>query len=738
MQQLKIGEHFKKTAAMKNLFKKTMLFAAAAMAFVSCENDTTDVNTLPGIDVTVNATVEGTKSHFGDYNATDGTYPTLWDGTEEWYVALNNQCLLANNDNGELTFNDDKSGARVEMKFDKVEASNAYTLCAVSPSTAYANNSYSEGNRLGFNINSAQTPSTTSCDPLAQILVAKSETMTEPSFDVTFKHATAYANFSFTNLNLNGATVQSVTVESEVPFVGRFDYKLTDNSIAANAATSTIALNTTATENLWLACAPVDLQGKKLTFTIITDKGPLTKEVTMPTGKGEFKSGVVAKFNVSMAGIEFAEAVKYELIKSVSDLAVVDEIIIAATGSNFALGTTQNGNNRNAVAITKNGDYIVEPGSDVQIIEVKAGLNSGTYALYVEGTYTGYLYAAGGTGKNNYLKTNTGALNLVSSWTISIASNGEATIKSADTSVQRNTLMKNSSSALFSCYASGQHAVGIYKKVDGNTGGDTPDVPETPAPELTITTPAPLEVGAEGDVATVKYTITNPVDGKSVTASADQTWVNTVDYTVAGEVSFAVDANTGAAREATVTLSYEGATPQTIKISQAAAQQGGGDEPSTGGTFVETFANYKASLSSSATSYGCSGSFAGVSENGITWSYTGCGNPSQTNTDVTTLKGKGLTYDTAVTMGKGGTLSATIPGGATSVSFYILTSSKATCTVTIKGASGSTLKTQTVAKSTTGKVEITGINSNGGDITISFKEASTQNRVTVAGLVYTR
>lgn len=587
---------------MKNLFKKTMLFAAAAMAFVSCENDNTnDVNTLPGIDVTVNATVEGTKSHFGDYNATDKTYPTLWDGTEEWYVALNNQCLLANNDNGELTFNDDKSGARVEMTFDNVEASNAYTLCAVSPSTAYAQR-YSEGNYLGFNINSAQTPSTTSCDPLAQILVAKSETMTEPSFDVTFKHATAYANFSFTDLNLNGATVQSVTVESEVPFVGKFDYKLTDNSIAANAATSTITLNTTTTENLWLACAPVDLQGKKLTFTIITDKGPLTKEVTMPTGKGEFKSGVVAKFNVSMAGIEFAEAVKYELIKSVSDLAVGDEIIIAATGSNFALGTTQNTNNRNAVAITKDGDYIVEPGSDVQIIEVRAGLNSGTYALYVEGAKTGYLYAAGGTGKN-YLKTNENALNLVSSWTISIASNGEATIKSADTSVQRNTLMKNSSSALFACYASDQHAVGIYKKVGGSSeGGETPG---TPAPELTITTTSPIAVGAEGDVATVAYTITNPVEGKSVTASANQTWVNEFDYTVAGEVSFAVDANTGAAREATVTLLYEGAESKTIKVSQAAASTG--DEPEQGGseTLITTLtnANIAAQYNSSSTSY---------------------------------------------------------------------------------------------------------------------------------------
>ena len=109
-------------------------------------------------------------------------------------------------------------------------------------------------------------------------------------------------------------------------------------------------------------------------------------------------------------------------------------------------------------------------------------------------------------------------------------------------------------------------------------GGDTP---ETPAPVLAVTSATTIEVAAAGDVPTITYSITNPVEGKSVTASANQTWVNEFDYTVAGEVSFLVDANTGAAREATVTLSYEGAESQTVTISQAAGNTGGGDEPAT-------------------------------------------------------------------------------------------------------------------------------------------------------------
>ncbi len=124
----------------------------------------------------------------------------------------------------------------------------------------------------------------------------------------------------------------------------------------------------------------------------------------------------------------------------------------------------------------------------------------------------------------------------------------------------------------------------LYKLVGGSSeGGETP---ETPAPVLDITTTSPIAVGAEGDVATVAYTITNPVEGQSVTASADQSWVNDFDYTVAGEVSFAVEANTGAAREATVTLAYDGAESKTIKVSQAAGNTGGTGGDSGKTTYV--------------------------------------------------------------------------------------------------------------------------------------------------------
>ena len=154
----------------------------------------------------------------------------------------------------------------------------------------------------------------------------------------------------------------------------------------------------------------------------------------------------------------------WQLVTNVSDLKVGDKIIIVASGSNVALSTTQNGNNRGQATIIKSNDKgtIVTPlGSDVQIIVLEAGNQNGTFAFYVTSdSATGYLYAAHSS--SNYLKTET-TLSNNSSWTIEISDSGVATIKAQGTNT-RNWLRYNSTSSLFSCYSSGQADIAIYKQ----------------------------------------------------------------------------------------------------------------------------------------------------------------------------------------------------------------------------------------------------------------------------------
>lgn len=536
---------------MKNLFKKTMLFAAAAMAFVSCENDTTDVNTLPGIDVTVNATVEGTKSHFGDYNATDKTYPTLWDGTEDWAITVNEKYGKLNNSN--ITFSDDGKTANAKRTFnDGIAAADTYTLYLVSP--------YDACNKPGatstLTINAAQTPSTTSCDPAAQVLVATATAEGNPYFETTFHHATAYGKFSFVNLNLGDATVNNVTIESEVPFVGKFDYQFADGSIVANAATDLITLTgTTATENLWFACAPVDVSSKKFTFTISTNKGPLVKEVTMPAN-AKFESGEVATFNINMDGIEFEESVKYELVTDASELAVGDEIIIASSSAAKALSTTQNNNNRAATDVTKQDTYIVDPSNEVQIITLEAGTKANTFAFKVGEKY---LYAGSSTANRLYSGT---TKNDNASWAISITSSGVATVTAQGTNT-RNIMQYNGASAnalIFNCYGNttttGCTLLSIYK------------LPSTKPVIAAASATAPI-VGGEGQTAT--YTLKNIATDDIEVKSFDGN-ITEATKSAEGTITYNISANTNkGAKVSNIVLSSPstGATA-TISVTQAA------------------------------------------------------------------------------------------------------------------------------------------------------------------------
>ena len=159
----------------------------------------------------------------------------------------------------------------------------------------------------------------------------------------------------------------------------------------------------------------------------------------------------------------------WELVTDVSTLKDGDEVVIAAKDYNFAISTTQNNNNRGQAAITKSENTIEEPSTSVQILTLKTGKVSSSFAFQDnDGTNNGYLCAA--SSSSNYLRTET-TLSNNSSWAITIADDGTATIVAQGTNT-RNTMQYNQSSSIFSCYASAsQKAIVIYKEVC--TGGST-------------------------------------------------------------------------------------------------------------------------------------------------------------------------------------------------------------------------------------------------------------------------
>lgn len=151
------------------------------------------------------------------------------------------------------------------------------------------------------------------------------------------------------------------------------------------------------------------------------------------------------------------------LVTDVSDLQAGDKVIIVAKDYDRAMGTTQNSNNRNAVVITKNtANNTCTITDNVQQLTIQQGKSTGLYAFH---TGNGYLYAASSSA--NYLRTES-TLTKNSSWKISIASDGTATIV-AQGEYSRNNIRYNQSDNIFSSYEStstGTRMTCIYKYAD--------------------------------------------------------------------------------------------------------------------------------------------------------------------------------------------------------------------------------------------------------------------------------
>ena len=88
-------------------------------------------------------------------------------------------------------------------------------------------------------------------------------------------------------------------------------------------------------------------------------------------------------------------------------------------------------------------------------------------------------------------------------------------------------------------------------------------------PVLTITSGG-VTASHEGETATITYSVENPVEGMSATATADVDWIEDIDCSVSGEVSFTVLENTEeAVREGNITIVY-GSVSQAVVVTQAA------------------------------------------------------------------------------------------------------------------------------------------------------------------------
>ena len=163
----------------------------------------------------------------------------------------------------------------------------------------------------------------------------------------------------------------------------------------------------------------------------------------------------------------------FDLVTDASTLSAGDEFVIAAAYTDsetgvtkyFALGVTQNNNNRAAVEIELEADGTIMPHTTAQRITLEGEADAWNLAVVgVDDNPSGYLYAS--SKSSNQLKTRAavgedGAADA----TITISSDGIASIV-FHREEGRNDLRYNNGSTIFSCYAEGnnQTPVQIFRK----------------------------------------------------------------------------------------------------------------------------------------------------------------------------------------------------------------------------------------------------------------------------------
>ncbi len=539
--------------------KKFIVLAAtlAAAVLSSCTPKELEPAAPAQVSVTFTAEAPQTRTVFGEQNA-DKSYPVLWNADDKQVAASIGYATAKALD---VTPAADGLSASFTAKFDAAES---YRFILVNPFAAYK--SVNKTNKTVLvEIPTAQASTPAGPDPSAQILYSITEELTTlPSvLPVSFAHATAYLHIFFKDLSLPaGASVQSVTIEApEGCYIAGRNHFLPEEGKFNGEGTSQfnmISVSTDTADEVWCGIVPADLSGKSLKLTVGTDQGSLSKTITLPASAA-LAPGDVVRFGVSMAGISAQEAVKYKLVTSESELNWGDEIIIAAADSDVAMSTGQNSNNRSQAGITKSGEYIIDPASNVEIIKLEDGLVPGQWALRATGdAHPGYLYAASGldNGGNN-LRTQA-SVDVLASWSISFGDITDADKENPDSEraiikvdgLKRNLIRYNSGSSLFSAYneSTSMLPVKIYRKdvaadatsrfkvtnADGNTDDVVVSAAESTVPVYVfgnVAWTASVSGGASLDKTSGTGAAVLTVSVPANAGSADKSYVVTVSTT---------------------------------------------------------------------------------------------------------------------------------------------------------------------------------------------------------------
>ena len=437
-----------------------------------------------------------------------------------------------------------------------------------------------------------QTPTESSYDPKADILVSENPVVTEsvPS-KISFKFARMVAFAKMTLVGIPaGEKIEKVVFSSVAKPAGAVEFKVQEQGTLENAKWynnyEDITLNlggrtATGEDVVWFVTVPTDLSGTSFTVTVATDRANYTKSVDLAGKTLNFERADVAQFRVTDL-VEQQKPQVYKLMTDITALSAGDKVIFCtkSTASSTAklLSTTADGSAlkfTSSVTVTDALEIATETlPVDAALFVVENGVDADTFAFKAA---EGYLY--GNYDSENWsnklsFKADKDA---EASWQVTMSSSNYVTLY--------NTLHSRYLNNYYGSKFNFAGSQGTYYYYIYYIDGAATEEPETPVvPEQPVVTPleAPVVTAtATANTVTVEWTAVEGAKDytvvcgeQSVTATATTA---TFENVAAGSYKVTVTANpadetlhvatTSTAVEVVVEdAPAEGGQPQTITL----------------------------------------------------------------------------------------------------------------------------------------------------------------------------
>lgn len=545
---------------MRTLFK-SLLAVAISLAFAACAKDIqtpANENEKSLVEVTLIA---------GNPEVSPATKTEMVG--EQPYWSVNDAIGVSNGTTTNYRFTTDIAAKATSASFTGSTAVSS-TLYAYYPYTNNGVGEISKKNGAKVDLPANQSPTATSFDGSADIMVAKEFTVDPENTtveDLEFARLGAVVKIVLIDNEKTMTGTQhpaTVSMTAESTLAGRLLIDMQNQEISEPYynQSSTVTANYTAetkyaidgSNATYLIVYPQTLvEGSTLTITASTEDYTLSKDITVPKGGIELLPGKLTTLKVKFAATHITS-------DAGASLPFNDDMSWADNGSSDSgtdIGTSI------AAAENSNGLYI----TGEKAYKGKGGLKLGTgsYSGSVttkELDLSGAFYIAIESGKYG---SDTGTLEVTVDETKVIT--GASLDGFNFVNIAAGTYTKKSKVTIATSSKRGY----IYS-VDIVSGSYV--VP----PVINVTTDNPMAVANTASSQTIEYTIDNPT---AATLSAtlqdpDDTWISNIDYSTSGEVTFDVAAQSAGdpARSAVIVLSYTGASDVEVEVNQAAGSSG--------------------------------------------------------------------------------------------------------------------------------------------------------------------